>query len=262
MEVLGKYLQENAGYVEELDDSLYHMDQQSKKLAHSLLRFSDAVEDVTKNYKKWNKALASGNMEEMAEAAAEMTDAYGDMLDMDGSTLSADFLESAENLELMQQAANGSAEAYEQLRQNALEDIVTHVFVDDTEAQQKAFSLADELQSQLKDLEVGATIDDANIYQQLNQLINSTEMTRDQVEDLLTGMGVDADIEKVEVPETQRQATIDAVPHVGYEDVKVPSVVQDDEGGTVNEKTVQVPTISYDAVPDVDESEGEKTVSV
>lgn len=48
--MLGKYLKENAAEIDELDDSLVHLEKESKKVAHAILRFDDAIQDVTKNY--------------------------------------------------------------------------------------------------------------------------------------------------------------------------------------------------------------------
>lgn len=197
----------------------------------------------------------------MAKAASEMSDAYGDMLDMDGGSLSADFLANAENLELMKQAAEGSEEAYNKLRDAARDDIITHVFLDDSEAQQQAYELNNVLQNELKDMEIGARIDDAGIYQQMNQLINAADMTAQEATDLLASMGVDAEVEEVQVPESQKQAFIDAIPNVTYDEVSVPSVIQDDTGGTVNEKNIKVPRIDYEPISQTEEAEGEKTVT-
>ena len=200
-------------------------------------------------------------MQDMAKAAAEMTDAYGDMLDIDGSSLSADFLTNAENLELMKQAAEGSEEAYNKLRDAARDDIITHVFLDDEQAQADAYALNDVLQSELKDLEIGAMIDDAGVYQQMNQLINAADMTAQEATDLLASMGVDAEVEEVKVPKDQKQAFVDAIPETTYDTVQVPTIVQDDNGATVDNTTVQVPRIVYNPESKFEVAEGEETVT-
>jgi len=56
-----------------------------------------------------------------------LRDAYADLLDIDGSSLSSEFLQSAENLQLMKAAIDGNIESYEQLRQIAAQDIITHL---------------------------------------------------------------------------------------------------------------------------------------
>lgn len=68
-------------------------------------------------------ALNSGNLEDTAIAMAELKEAYGNLLDINGSSLSATFLESTENLELMKEAINGNEEAYEKLLDLANQDM-------------------------------------------------------------------------------------------------------------------------------------------
>lgn len=60
----------------------------------------------------------------------ELGDTYGDLLDVDGDSLSDSFKASTENLELMKEAMNGNEEAYGQLQENAGKDILASVGVD------------------------------------------------------------------------------------------------------------------------------------
>jgi len=79
-------------------------------------------------------------------------------------------------------------------------------------------------------------------------------MTAAQATDLLASMGVDAEVESIQVPENQRQGLIDAQPNVTHTPVQVPTIVQDGLGGTtVNETTVDVPSINYTPVTDIAE---------
>jgi hypothetical protein len=59
-----------------------------------------------------------------------MRDAYADLLDMDASALPESFLKSTENLELMKQAIDGDVEAYNQLLENAGQEILKEVGID------------------------------------------------------------------------------------------------------------------------------------
>jgi hypothetical protein len=70
------------------------------------------------------KILKSGNLQDMASIMDDLTNSYEDMLDLDGDVLSDDFVTNTENLELMQKAAEGSEEAYNELAKRASEDII------------------------------------------------------------------------------------------------------------------------------------------
>jgi len=99
-------------------------------VAEAILRFDDAIQDVIDNYDDWLAALNSDSIEEQALVIDELRDAYADLLDLDGSSLSKDFLTNTDNLELMKAAIDGDTEAYEQLLDLAGEDIIAHLSLD------------------------------------------------------------------------------------------------------------------------------------
>jgi hypothetical protein len=84
-----------------------------------MLRYDAAIAKIQKDYSNWEKALASGTMEDHAEAAKELSNVYGDLLNLDGSSLSDGFVTSTKNLKLLQEAAEGSEEAYNKLAELA-----------------------------------------------------------------------------------------------------------------------------------------------
>ena len=129
---LTEYIKDNAKGIDELDDHLADCTKESSRVARAIIRFDDAIQDVTDNYDDWNKALKSGSMQAAAKAANEMQKAYGNLLDIDGSVLSSQFLEDADNLDLMKEAINGNEDAYQQLQEKANQDIIAHCDVDTT----------------------------------------------------------------------------------------------------------------------------------
>nr|DAG27273.1 MAG TPA: minor tail protein [Caudoviricetes sp.] len=171
------------------------------ELAKDQLRYDRAVKSAIDNLEDWKKALAeatkSGHLD--AESAQEMAEAYGDMLDLDGSNLSNSFLKSAKNLELMEDAMNGNEEAYQQLLDAAHEDLNIQFGI--SPEQQAAFQSAiDNVVGELYhvkslgDIEVGATLDDQNFLNELTNLVNKAGLTADQATDYLSSMGVDAEV--------------------------------------------------------------------
>jgi hypothetical protein len=64
---------------------------------------------------------------DQSEVVEGLRDAYGDLLDMDASSLSDEFLTSKQNLEDMKLAIDGDTEAYNRLMMAAQSDIVTHL---------------------------------------------------------------------------------------------------------------------------------------
>ena len=74
--------------------------------------------------------LNSGSIQEQAEIIDDLRDAYADLLDLDGSSLSNDFLTNAENLDLMKAAIDGDIEAYDELLTRAGQDILINCGID------------------------------------------------------------------------------------------------------------------------------------
>ena len=207
---LTDYIKKNAEGIDELDDHLADCTLESSRVARSIIRFDDAIQDVTDNYEDWSKALESGSMQEAAKAANEMQKAYGNLMDIDGSVLSSQFLENADNLDLMKEAINGNEKAYNQLQEKANEDIIAQCDVDTT----KFDAAMSEVQSHLdamnfQELEIGADLDDGNFLNQLTELVNAAGMTAEQAEAYLANMGIDATVTKhtTDAEETQETAS-------------------------------------------------------
>jgi len=53
-------------------------------------------------------ALENGSLQDQAEVIDGLKDAYSDLLDLDGDSLSDAFLKNTDNLQKMKEAANGS----------------------------------------------------------------------------------------------------------------------------------------------------------
>ena len=264
-EDLSRYLYNYADQLQGVSEQVEGNVDASLDLAQAILRFDSALESVQKNYENWEQMLTSGSIQDAAQAGAELQDVYSDLLDLPFENLSPDFTQNIDNLQLLKQAANGSEQAYEQLRQAAMQDILAQVGLDDANFQSTFNTLQNQINNGIDDLEIGAFIDDTQAIQAMNELINAAGMTADQATDLLASMGVDADVESISVPEDQKQGFIDAVPNVEYQDVEVPTIIPDllMGGSTLGSgSTVKVPTITYDGVPDTKEASGEKTATV
>lgn len=210
LENLSETIQDIADESDELDNNLTEDSRAADDVAESILRFDDAIEDVVDNYEDWMDALNSGSIQEQAEIIDDLRDAYADLLDLDGSALSNDFLTDAENLDLMKAAIDGDIDAYDELLSRAGQDIITHLQLSPEDYTQFQTDLAnvqammDEMNFQ--DIEIGASLDDANFIAGLENMINAAGMTAQQATDYLASMGVDAEVieQKTEGTETKQ----------------------------------------------------------
>ena len=208
LESLSETLQEIAPQAEGLADSLSKDARAAEDVAESILRFDDAIQDVVDNYDDWLAALNSGSVQEQAEVINDLRDAYADLLDLDGSELSDDFLTDADNLELMKAAIDGDIDAYDELLSRAGQDIAAQVHLDTTQFQNEFDYLMDlYYQGQnLDDMEIGAELNNEGFLAGLSQMITAAGMTAQQATDYLASMGVDAEVieQKTEGTETKQ----------------------------------------------------------
>ena len=168
-------------------------------ISEAILRFDDTIVDVTEHYDDWMKMLESDAAQDHAKVVNELRDAYGDLLDLDGNTLSDAFLESTDNLNLMKDAVNNVDGAYEELQQRAQSDILLNevkVDLDDADFWSKYNTFQDELAGlDLPSLDVGASLDNTDFIAACNEMINAAGMTADQATAYLAACGVDAQVD-------------------------------------------------------------------
>lgn len=203
------YIQETAEASEDYADALATQEDEAQDVAKALLRYDKGIQAVNESGEDWLEMLEEQNDMEIATNIDDIADAYGNVLDMDPSVFSEGFLKSAENMELMQAAAEGSEDAYNELMQKAQEDIIANCDLNTEEFDAKKAEVDNALnEMNFKDLEIGANLDTGNFLQQLTNMVNEAGMTAEQAQAYLSSMGIDAEIEEAEVnsPETNESS--------------------------------------------------------
>ena len=240
-------------YAKELQASGEYTEANSAELAEMAkdqLRFDEAVNSTVDNLETWQKdlevAAETGHL--ASDTANEMAEAYGNLLDMDGSNLSESFLKSADNLQLMQEALNGSEEAYEQLQQAAVQDILLGIGLD-YEQIDTVFNefngLLDQYNINLDDIQVGASIDDTDFLNGLGNMLTNLGVTVDQAQDILSGLGIDAEVQSVTTEQPTQSTYSGAVAEMSYVDMYTTSPLAE---GQVR---YSIPSVTYKPVDTV-----------
>lgn len=240
-------------YAKELKDSGEYTEANGAELAEMAkdqLRFDEAVNSTVDNLETWQKdlevAAETGHL--VTDTANEMAEAYGNLLDMDGSNLSESFLKSADNLQLMQEALNGSEEAYEQLQQAAVQDILIGIGLNQTDVDQM-YSQFDQLltdaEYNLDDIEVGAILDDTNFLNGLSDMLTNLGVTVDQAQNILSGLGIDAEVQSVTTEQPTQSTYSGAVAEMSYVDMYTTSPLAE---GQVR---YSIPSVTYKPVDTV-----------
>ena len=221
LQALKDLIQQTATSSDDLADSLEKDEKAARNVAEEILRFDDAIQDVVKNYDDWMKALDSDTLGDDAAIIADLSDAYGDLLNLDGSTLSDSFLTSAKNLDLMKAAIDGDIDAYNQLMDLAQQDIAAQIHLDTTEFENNFNNLLQQYYNaqSLDDLEIGASLNNAAFLDGLSDMVTAAGMTADQATAYLASMGVDAEVTETTTDDTESNEvaayTGEAIPVTG-----------------------------------------------
>ena len=249
LDELATHLENYADQLDDVDDTVQDNRQVALDLAEAILRYNHALEETIDNYDTWLAMLQSGNWQDHIQAVSQLRNTYADLLDLPfEAELSDAFLSNVDNLNLLRQAAEGSEEAYDRLRQLAAQDLLIQVGVDPSQfnadvdwMQQaiRAFTGQD-----FGDIEVGAELNNQDFLQGLTDMVNAAGMTAQQATDYLSSMGIDAEVTTADNWSQGTQELQDAIPSVKYKTpIEYPTVV----GGRLGVMKSMLPTIEYDA---------------
>ena len=149
---------------------------------------------VSDSFDDWKKALKDSTSPEYADAIEEMKNAVADLTNSSADYIS---LDTVEDLDRIQRAAQGDAQALWELQRAVAQDYLVSLGIDfnDDEvanAMNQINSYLDTLKPE--DLEVGAVLKDDNFINGLNSLAQATNMTADKMAEYLGSLGMDADI--------------------------------------------------------------------
>lgn len=212
------------GFSEELANS----DANLMEVAKDLHKFGQAATQVTENYDDWTKSIKnlekakkdgtiiSSEDVENLEAAKE---ALADMLDIDVTSFPEGFELTADRLNLMKQAAEGSTEAMatleEQLKEAQMQEIgdILTVKINSGEIGSEILQVYDQLDTllnsqEIREIPIGVGLDPTvhgDLYAGLNEILNACYDTASEAEGALSAMGWDAEVVPVEAEQTETQ---------------------------------------------------------
>lgn len=227
LEDYADYLQEAAANMEGFNDKM--SDTEAEIVAKGIMKMNQAIDTLADNFSKagkngdsWRDILeqSTETSEEYAEAMIGTKKAVGELLDISSDFVSNDFVK--EHLEDIEKAATGDADAIDNLKAALADNIIAKIildnadFITDTDAVMDAYNT---LKASIPDIDVGVTLDgEDDFITSLQNLIDSTGMTVDQVNALCDALGFEAQYEsdtqpveyKVPLTSTQHTRTVNA----------------------------------------------------
>lgn len=226
------------------------------RMAKAMARAEKGFAAASKNLSTYTSTLKTADRKsvEYSNTLENLRDIYADCFDLDAwgaDRLSTAFLESEQNAELLGKAIEGDDAAWDQLKANAATDIVSRVRIDDSEFTAQANEIMNQIAAfdfEANGIKVGASIDTAPFYQDLQNMVLYSQEEANAMSDALSTVGVDGTWEPttVWVPdqynaedwEGQTPITVGydewGLPIIGYQDVS--AEVRDEHPG--HEETV------------------------
>ena len=196
------YIQEAANAIEEFNDNM--SDIEAEIVAKSLMKMNQAIETLSSNFEEWNDIInnSDNSSQEFADAIIGLRQAVSELLDISEDFVSSTFLTNPENLTLIGKAAEGDAEAIEDLRTALSQDIIANIIIDNNITNgDEIMNQYNELVANLPDIKVGASIEGTDAFvENLNRMIEDTGMTVDQINALCDSLGFEAQFVSQEQP--------------------------------------------------------------
>ena len=215
-----------ANYLLDTQVALKGNKKEAYELAIAHTRLNKGVKTLASNWDDWMEALEGGDPEEYGRALNGLRKATADLLNITDDALSSDFF-TGENLKDLELAADGDAEAIERLRAAAATDIFLQAFAVDNfdDLDQKWQDTLNRLinYASENDLTAYAQLDDTNFINALNEMVQASNMTAEQVGNALQAIGYDAEVETektthpsvMQVPETTYDIQTTRIPGFG-----------------------------------------------
>lgn len=220
-----KEIENQAKAIRKLNQDYEMSAEEATQLAITNQRMNKGVSELNKNFSSWKKTLTSTEKtsQDYAKAMTEVESAVADLIGAaDDFDLPEAFLESAENMELLEKAANGDVEAINLIGLACSEAQVqamefNEAFADAVNIDEGQFQAAQaevvngiqNIRDNLDQLLAGTmSIDEAmggsseSWVESLNQMALATGMSVEQMNGLLNQLGVQAKVDVVDVPQT------------------------------------------------------------
>lgn len=198
-EAAGLDRNELIAYSEKLQE-LYGLEQSmADRIALDNMKMNASIKELADNWDKWGEALKDPSTGEYAVTLGKLQKNMRQLLGVD-TDLSESFLTNADNMKLMEKAAEGDADAIDTLRKEAAKEIALGIDFDKDGIDQVESNLLTALEGFDPNIEIGTTLDEANLTQAFQELIDKGYASADEVNKALEGIGFEPEITTEEIP--------------------------------------------------------------
>lgn len=202
-----KQIMEMADQDEKLADSLEQDADAALDVAEYIMLMNDGIDELAENWEDWEDILkkSSKTSEEYAEALGGIKASLSKVLGVEEDAISSTFVE--DHLEQIKKAANGDADAIDNLRSALTDDILANVVVDNGLDDAKVKDITDkynQIKQSLQDVKIGTQLTGKDqLVKDLQDVIKTSGMTQKQANAFLQGIGFKAKFKKEKKSVTQ-----------------------------------------------------------
>lgn len=245
-------------------DELQGNAEAAKEVAKDIMKLNNGIDKLASNFEDWNDVLEKSDegSQEYAEAMNGVRDAMSDVLGISEEYIDNDYI--VENLEDIEKAAEGDAEAIDRLKAAMAENIICKITAVDnfSELDTNIQTLHNKLLDLNTNIEVGASLNIGDFITAANDLITKTGMTVDQAQAYFNSLGYEPTFvtEKKTVPlEGTRTYTENVVIGTkaldqGGAEVPFQYIASSDtrtEAIPMGSQEIEVPALSADGTPKI-----------
>ena len=192
--------------IADLNSEIQGLDESAKDTTAMMINTADGVVDLRNKIEDISEVLsdegAKGTIE-WYQALTDLDEGLSQVLNIDAGTLSDEFIESGDALAYAQRMAEGDMSAIDDLRDAASRDIVQNLKIQATGGEsvdELRANLMTELNQLQADIDagtitVGTDLDTYPFTQKLNEMLANSQITEEQASQILSSMGMEANIE-------------------------------------------------------------------
>lgn len=192
VEATEKQFGANSDEAKQARKELEAFDENTKDLGKDLIRTQKGLDTLSESFEENYDILKNGDKTtlEYAEALSETKETMADILNVSTEDISNGFIE--QNLDSIKELSEGSMDALNDLQKAFGQQYILDLNTSGNLTTENLEILQSHLDNlNLTDIEVGASVNDQAFIDDLNRMLENGEMTQEQVNTLLNGIGVE-----------------------------------------------------------------------
>ena len=190
--------EEKAQEVKNLETELDTAQDRMEQLAIASLETSNGMDELSENWKNINDSIQNGNPGEVAASYSQLQNILAQILNVDPSAITQNFMQSEEALTAIADLANGDTDAIYRLREAFADPLTVQAYLDTIGFQgdtDKLLDLVNRAQNALPDLEVGASLEDEGFRDALEKMVKDGQLAVEDVQNIFNGVGYNVQVE-------------------------------------------------------------------